>query len=145
MSNLGNYQKVIELSKKFGGPERLAAAVFVTGAAIGVSTDRGGTQAVKRGKARLSKRKARKSETAATGELTSPGTTGVKSFAVTADGVDRSTGLSLHSGDSFRVLAEDGGSILIEVIGDSNNPYMVSGPFLATVSSFPANYEEPGA
>ncbi len=64
---------------------------------------------------------------------------------MTGDGADSGAKLTLHSGDSFRVLECDGDAILIEVIGNPNNPYMVSGQFLATVSAFPTNATVPGA
>ena len=40
-------------------------------------------------------------------------------------------------GDEYRVLECDEDAILIEVLGDPNNPYFVSGALLATISDFP--------
>ena len=148
MSNLGNYQRIIELSKKVGGPERFVAAVLAVGAIIGVSTDRAGTQAVKVGKAAINTRRTKKAQRAAKPVIRERNTSGAtkgRLFAVTADGVDSSAGLSVRSGESFRVLESDGDAILIEVIGNANNPYMVSGHFLAKVSAFPTTDTVPGA
>ena len=45
-------------------------------------------------------------------------------------------GLVLNSGDAFKILESDGESILIEKIGDSNNPYFVSADFLHIISDY---------
>lgn len=45
-------------------------------------------------------------------------------------------GLELNVGDKYRILETDGEAILIEKIGDPNNPYFVSADFLQSVSSF---------
>ena len=43
---------------------------------------------------------------------------------------------SLNVGDAYRILESDGESVLIEKIGDTNNPYFVSADFLRSVSDF---------
>lgn len=58
-----------------------------------------------------------------------------KIYNVTADGKG-SKDLVLNSGDTYKILESDGESILIEKIGDSNNPYFVSADFLRTVSDY---------
>ena len=60
-------------------------------------------------------------------------------FKVTTDGEDG--GLQLHAGDEFRVLECDGDAILVEVLGDADNPYFVSAEFLATISGFPQRHD----
>lgn len=68
-------------------------------------------------------------------ERGAPCTTKGAVFKVTTDGEDG--GLNLHTGDEFRVLECDGAAILVEVLGDADNPYFISADFLRTVSDFP--------
>jgi hypothetical protein len=58
-------------------------------------------------------------------------------FEVVSDG-ENSSGLELWAGNEYRVLECDGDAILIEVLDNADNPYFVSGEFLATISDFPA-------
>jgi len=58
-----------------------------------------------------------------------------KVYNVIADG-KCGKDLVLSSGDTYKILESDGESILIEKIGDSNNPYFVSADFLRTVSDY---------
>lgn len=44
--------------------------------------------------------------------------------------------LVLNVDDTYRILESDGESVLIEKIGDTNNPYFVSADFLRSVSDF---------
>ena len=54
---------------------------------------------------------------------------------VTSVGTDGSD-LAFRDGDSYRVLYSDTDMVLIEKVGDANNPYMVSPDFLRTVSNY---------
>ena len=45
-------------------------------------------------------------------------------------------GLEFAIGDQFRVLDMDGNSVLIEKIGDRNNPYFVSAELLHKISDY---------
>lgn len=45
-------------------------------------------------------------------------------------------GLEFKVGDKFNVLEIDGDAVLIEKIGDSDNPYFVSTEFLSAISNF---------
>jgi hypothetical protein len=54
---------------------------------------------------------------------------------VTSTGTD-SSGLVLSEGDSYQVLYSDEDMVLVEKIGDTNNPYMVSPEFLRSVSNY---------
>ena len=45
-------------------------------------------------------------------------------------------GLEFKIGDQFRVLESDKDAILIEKIGDNNNPYFVSAELLKNISDF---------
>ena len=53
---------------------------------------------------------------------------------VTSAGTDGSD-LAFREGDSYRILYSDEDMVLIEKVGDTNNPYMVSPDFLRTVSN----------
>lgn len=123
MSNLGDYQKVVEIAKKVGGPRALALMVaasgFVAGGIVGVVGTRGVDKVSKGGKWR------KRATSDATGEL----------FDVTSDGEENS-GLTLRAGDKYRVLAQDRDSVLIEVLNNTNNPHFVSRGFLHSVSDF---------
>lgn len=47
-----------------------------------------------------------------------------------------SNGLVFNVGDNYRVLNHDGDAILVEKLGDGNNPYYVSADFLKEISEF---------
>lgn len=47
-----------------------------------------------------------------------------------------SKGVIFNVGDSFRILESDGDAILIEIIGNTDNPHFVSCDFLRTISNF---------
>jgi hypothetical protein len=51
---------------------------------------------------------------------------------------DAGGGLILDVGDRFRALERDGESVLIEVLGNADNPYFVSAEILARISDFSA-------
>ena len=126
MNNLGTYQVMTTLAKKVGGPKVLAVITATGGYAVLRSTEAGVKKAFKETKDALKKPSA---PCATKGQL----------FEVTADGAGGSPGLTLHSGDSFRVLECDADSILIEVLDNPANPYFVSRQFLTTVSDFPVD------
>lgn len=131
MSNLGGYQWVTTLIKSLGGPEAAlkkavaaASGLVVIGGAAGAAAVLGGQKAVKSFKAKLDKKN-------------TPCPTQGQLFVVLSDGED-GDGLKLIAGVEYRVLECDGDAILIEVLDDGDNPYFVSGEFLATISDFPA-------
>ena len=123
MGNLGDYQKIVEIAKKVGGPRILAAIVaaggFVAGGIVGVVGTKGAE--------RVSK--------AAKKQKSAPSDTKEELYTVTSDD-EESGGLRLRVGDKYRVLGRDRDSILIEVLNDANNPYFVSREFLQSVSDF---------
>lgn len=53
------------------------------------------------------------------------------------EGMDRD--LTIEAGDAYMVLECAGDAVLIEVLGDPGNPYMVSSNFLRSVSDFPSD------
>lgn len=122
MSNLGWYQKITTASKAVGGPKRLFGLVFAGGASVGV----GGTiltqKTFKAIKNKINKKN--------TNHINNG-----KIFRVITKGTD-SNGLVLKFGDNYRILNHDGEAILIEKLGDDNNPYYVSADFLKEISEF---------
>ena len=128
MSNLGGYQKIVEVVKTLGGPKKAAAIVGSAVAVAGYGALRGVEAGVKKGIA---------ASRAALEERNTPCPTKGQLFKVSSDGKEGS-GLTLKAGDEYRVLDCDKDAILIEVLGASHNPHVVSGGFLATISGFPA-------
>ena len=116
MSNLGLYQVMVTLAKKVGGPPRLFGIVFTAGYCV-----------------------LRPLEAGVKSLFFSKSTDKIKgkTFSVTSDGTDEQ-GLTFKVGDEYKVWESDKTSILIEKIGDSNNPYFVSAKFLRSISDFPA-------
>lgn len=129
MGNLGSYQTMVVLAKKVGGPVALAAVTAFSGWLIGRSAEEGGKAVWKRARARG------RSRTTTLLEDTGP-------FTVSTD-TDCGSGLSLHEGDKIRILERDGDAVLIEVIGDADNPYVVSAETLTRVSGFDRPKEQP--
>ena len=118
MGNLGAYQTMTTLAKRVGGPRNLSMIVLGTGAAV----YRLGEAGVKKVTVAIKNRKVL-------------GATEGRGFRVTSDG-DGGGGLQLRVGDEYRILESDGDPILIEVLGDLDNPYSVSSDFLRSVSDF---------
>lgn len=56
-------------------------------------------------------------------------------YSVTAEGVSNE-GLEFKIGDQFRVLEKDKDAVLIEKIGDDNNPYFVSEELFKNISNY---------
>ncbi len=115
MSNLGGYQTITELIKKVGGPKNAfallgVAAGAILGTGIGIGFSLGKKSEAKKGSLE-------------------------DIYDVTSNCKDKS-GLELHIGDKFKVLKSDKEAIMIEKIGDLNNPYFVSESFLSANSSF---------
>lgn len=113
MSNLGSYQIMTTLAKKFGSPLILAGVTALGGYVVLRSVEAIVTKGVKNIK---------KSTI----------------YEVTSDGEDKN-GFQLHTGDKYRVLESDGDAVLVEKIGDTNNPYFVSSDFLSSISNYPDN------
>lgn len=117
MSNLGWYQGMTTAAKRVGGPKNLLILTLVTG---GVLYKCGET---------ISK-KIYNSVKGVSEKNESP-----QIYKVTAEGKDGKH-LLLNVGDTFRILESDGDSVLIEKIGDPQNPYFTSADFLRSVSDF---------
>lgn len=126
MSNLGAYQWITSTSKKVGGPINLLLLTGATGAAAGItiykSCEIGAKKCIKIFKS---------CQTSTDKDLKSP----YILYSVIKPGISNE-GIELCVGGQYRVLETDGNSILIEIIGDKNNPYFVSADFLRAISDF---------
>jgi len=123
MGNLGWYQLLTTIAKKVGGPKKLIALIFSVGAAAALPI---GTKIG-------TWKEAHKNKPALTIEP--------KTYTVTSEYSD-THGLQFKAGDSYRILERDDESVLIERIGDANNPYFVSVSALKAISDFTDEHEE---
>lgn len=122
MSNLGDYQRMTILAKKVGGPKNLAVIIAGAGAVASVALYKGGE--IVKEKVRKKKNKEKLKETSDS-----------IVYSITVDGVG-DDGLEFKIGDQFRVLETVKNAVLIEKIGDDNNPYFVSVEFLEMISNY---------
>lgn len=118
MSNLGTYQWLTTVAKKVGGPKNLVLIIAGTGAVI----YKGGETIVKKIIKKMNKEELQ-------------GTSDSIVYSVTAGGVSND-GLEFKIGDRFIVLETDKDVMLIEKIGDDNNPYFVSEEMLKNISNY---------
>ena len=121
-SNLGDYQKMTIVAKKVGGPKNLAVIIAGAGAVASVALYKGGKIVAEKVRKKKNKEKLKE-------------TTDSIVYSVTVDGVS-DDGLEFKIGDQFRVLETDKDAVLIEKIGDDNNPYFVSVDFLEMISNY---------
>lgn len=128
MSNLGAYQWITSASKKVGGPINLLLLTGAAGATAGIAIykvcEAGMKKCVK--------------------TIQSHQSTADKDWksrhnlhSVIKPGISNE-GIEFFVGSQYRVLETDGDSVLIEKIGDDNNPYFVSAEFLQTISNYKA-------
>ena len=123
MGNLGNYQLMTTLAKKVGGPVGLLVTTLSAGYVLGRTTEAGGRRGIGALISVIKKRNA-------------PCGLEEKVFTVLTDGTD-SQGVEFKAGTEYRVLECSDDAILIELIGNEDNPYVVSDAFLSTISDFP--------
>lgn len=121
LSNLGAYQWMTTVAKKVGGPVNL---LLLTGTA-GAMIYKGGEIVVKKCVRTINAHKAAK-----------PVLEVKEHLYTVASGGRSNEGLEFAEGDRFRVLEADGDSILIEKIGDKDNPYFVSAELLRRISNY---------
>lgn len=122
MSNLGDYQKMTIMAKKVGGPKNLAVIIAGVGAVASVALYKGGEIVAEKVRKKKNKEKLKETSYSIV-------------YSVTVDGVS-DDGLEFKIGDQFRVLETDKDAVLIEKIGDDNNPYFVSVEFLEMISNY---------
>ena len=116
MGNLGMYQIITTISKKMGGPINFLLVVAVGGYITGRTVEWAGKGIVK---AMTEAEKDRRIYT-------------VKSSYIIAGNEEKYC--ELRPGDQYKILARDGDAVLIEKIGDKNNPYYVSKSFLENIT-----------
>lgn len=114
MSNLGPYQTMTTWSKKVGGPYNLVAIIALGGYGLGKLGELG-VKGLKKLKNNIAESKA--------------------IYSINSKGITNE-GLLLNVGDKFRVLESDKDAVLIEKIGDRNNPYFVSADLLRSISNY---------
>ena len=119
MSNLGPYLVMTKLAKKVGGPINLAMLTAASGAAL----YKCGEVVCKRAIKAVNRSKKEKNAERITEDI----------YMVDSP-VKFEGGLEFDSKDKFRVLASDGDSVMVEKLGDNNNPYFVSGEQLKKIS-----------
>lgn len=128
VSNLGGYKTAVQLIKVLGGPKRAAvvgvAVVGTTGYGVLRMVEAGGKRGIGALKSAVKKRNA-------------PCELEDRVFTVRTDGTD-DQGLVFKLGAEYKVLECIDDAVLIELVGDDNNPHIVSDAFLATISDFPS-------
>lgn len=119
MSNLGDYQTLTTKAKEVGGPKNLLTLIALGGMVVGGTLVFCGTKIEKFFK---DKKSTTTNETDVIYKITTQG--------------ESNQGLKFDIGTEFRVLETDGEAILIEKIGDSNNPYFVDRKLLNKISDY---------
>lgn len=122
MSNLGVYQWMTSTAKKVGGPVKFLLLVGATGAGL----YKVGEVAVKKCVKTIRKDSAEDKDSC---------------FSITAKG-ESIEGLKFEIGDKFKVLEVDKDALLIEKLGDSNNPYFVSKVYMKEISDYEGGKED---
>lgn len=117
MGNLGLYQTMTTISKKVGGPKPFLVMVGCCGYAVIRIAEWGVKVVVKE----ISKQRNKE--------------TSQKAFCVHTAGKSNE-GLEFKIGDEFRVLERDKDAVLIEKIGEENNPFFVSCALLNAISDY---------
>lgn len=125
MSNLGAYQWFTTNGKKVGGAKNLIGLIAAAGAVGGIFVFEGGKAAIKK----IVKTSKKHKET----DITLKDSTTI--YKISARGVSNE-GLEFDVGDEIRVLESDKDAVLIEKIGDQNNPYYVSVDLLRSISNY---------
>lgn len=119
MSNLGWYQWFTTSAKRVGGPLKLMGLIAVGGYAAIRTIEAGSKKAVKIVKAHH--------QCAQDAVLTI--------CNVTTDGsIERD--VTVKIGDQIRVCAVDGDAVMIEVLGNENNPYFVDMKQLKSLTDY---------
>jgi len=126
MSNLGWYQILTTAAKAVGGPKKLVGLLIAGGAVVGTAIGTGGTLLTQ--KVISTRRIKKKTKTITYLE-------NGKVFTVSTE-YSGKNGLELRVGDQYKVLSRDADAILIEIIGNEDNPHLVSDEFLRKISDF---------
>lgn len=118
MSNLGRYQDMTTVAKKFGGPIKLALCVAVGGYIVGKTVEKPILEGVKKLKQFKEGKKPRQ-------KLYT-----VKSFGITDEGIN------FYPDDQFKIILLDKKSAVIVFDGEEEHSYEVPLSFLCQISDF---------
>ncbi|MFB7894684.1 hypothetical protein ACFC1I_20945 [Microbacterium sp. NPDC056044] len=121
------YQDITKLIKTLGGPKKALTLLVGGTLAVGSLLTVGGQQSAKAITKAVKTRRARRDPCPTVGQT----------FSVQAAGTDEQ-GLEFREGDTYSVVECDDDAILIEITGNADNPYFVSGAFLSSISDYPA-------
>ncbi|WP_144831119.1 hypothetical protein [Microbacterium sp. BH-3-3-3] len=127
MGNLGMYQDITKMIKTLGGPKPALTLIIGGTLAVGSLLTVGCQQSTKAIAKAVKNRHARHDPYPNFGQ----------NFTVHTAGTDEQ-GLEFRVGDTFSVLECDDDAVLIEIIGNLDNPRFVSGAFLLSISDYPA-------
>ena len=127
MGNLGMYQDITKLIKTLGGPKKALTLLVGGTLAVGSLLTVGGQQSAKAITKAVKTRRARRHPCPTVGQI----------FTVQIAGTDEQR-LEFLDGDTYSVLECDDDAVLIEITGNTDNPYFVSGAFLSSISDYPA-------
>ncbi len=122
MGNLGMYQWMTSTAKKVGGPLPFLLMFILGGAGLYKSAEiviQKSEEAVKRHQNQKG--------------LSVQRTEQIYTIATAGTSND---GVNFKVGEQIKVLERDGNCVMIEKIGDKNNPYFVSAEFIRTISNF---------
>ena len=122
MGNLGAYQWMTTTAKKVGGPVNFMLLIAGAGAVTYKTVETGVVCTAKGIKKLLES----KQYSVIADE---------KVYIITSD-EDTSKVVKFKIGDQFKVLESDGDAVLVEKIGDKNNPYFISAEMLRKISNY---------
>lgn len=122
MGNLGGYQWLTTVAKKVGGPKNLVLIIAGTGAVAYKSSEVLAKKVIKEIRKKFTEKKLILESDIQVYVVTTP-------IAINED-------LAFENGEHFKVLESDGDAVLIEKIGDANNPYFVSADLLKKISDY---------
>ena len=122
MSNLGAYQWMTATAKKVGGPVNFMILI----AGVGAATYKVAEVTV------VSAAKGVKKLIEANQYYV---ITEEKIYIITSDDKTNKA-VKFKAGDQFKILQSDGDAVLVEKIGDKNNPYFVSAKLLRKISDY---------
>lgn len=127
MSNLGGYQTLTTFAKKVGGPGKLVLLIAGGGAIVGGIAVKSGEFAIKKARDAFAKYREKKHNNSHESEQII--------YTIKQNG-ESNEGVVFNVGDKVKVLEADGDAVLIELIGNNNNPYFVSMNLLEQISDY---------
>lgn len=128
MSNLGGYQTLTTFAKKVGGPGRLVLLIAGGGAIVGGIAVKSGEYVIRKGKEAFAKYREKNNNFKSEQII----------YTIKQNG-ESNEGVEFKVGDKVKVLESDGDALLIEIIGNNNNPYFVSMDLLEQISDYHEN------